>query len=485
MVDELYVAEEIPYDIVLTGDTKITKDETIEISAELLNQVGKKSSFSGEYQWYVTDLERKHVVEGFDIQETQNGVSISLNDNVKTGKYSLVAMSGDIRKGIEIDVLSDFNDTKTPVMPENKIPDDRAGLESNESWGGGNGYYADKWDYDGEFAGKKGQSIRFTAKDTGGTYVSSMGIAPFQMSVANGSMYQDFEKDKNYVISIWVKDSKASLDTPYTKFSTLFRYKNQNEEGINIFTKEIELTDQWQQYADTVTLPYDFQSAISVRIGSKEENPVSGQSFMVDELYVAEEIPYSMNIKGNGTIFVGESATFEASIINQVGAEGNLKQDFSWYALDLNRDEVISGITITENQDGTVEVFADNTVSAGDYTIVAISEAYSFVKGFVVTINKKPEVISTLNFERTGNDVTLKASVENVEAEQILFVIAEFDGTTLENVTSVTKGKNDANCDLTLKGVKTGNTIKAFIWNMGTLIPIDNSKNFNMNYLVE
>ena len=156
-----------------------------------------------------------------------------------------------------------------------------------------------------------------------------------------------------------------------------------------------------------------------------------------------------------------------------------------WYALDSNRESFVDGITITENQDGTVNVLADSTVSTGDYTIVAVAEEYNFVKGFVVTVNKKPEAISTLNFERTGNDVNLVATVENAEAERILFVIAEFNGTTLEKVTSVTKGKNDANCDLTLKGVKSGNTIKAFIWNMGTLIPIDNLNNFNMNYLVE
>ena len=43
---------------------------------------------------------------------------------------------------------------------------------------------------------------------------------------------------------------------------------------------------------------------------------------------------------------------------------------------------------------------------------------------------------------------------------------------------------SEASCDLTLEGVTTGNTVKAFIWDDGTMRPIDNTDNLALTYTV-
>ena len=75
--------------------------------------------------------------------------------------------------------------------------------------------------------------------------------------------------------------------------------------------------------------------------------------------------------------------------------------------------------------------------------------------------------------------------LENTDAENVFFVIGEFSGNDLvKTAKSDLKPASDANCDLTLENVTVGNTIRAFIWNNGTLFPIDNVDNLALDYTV-
>ena len=131
-----------------------------------------------------------------------------------------------------------------------------------------------------------------------------------------------------------------------------------------------------------------------------------------------------------------------------------------------------------ENADGTVTVTG---VSEGEYTVVAMAKDSGIIKGYTVTVSDEEtpqEKIASAVFEKTGTSVNFKATVENTDAENVLFVIGEFSGNSLvSTVASVVKPASDLTCDLTLYNVTPGNTIRAFIWNKGTLIPIDNPDN--------
>ena len=48
-------------------------------------------------------------------------------------------------------------------------------------------------------------------------------------------------------------------------------------------------------------------------------------------------------------MFSGDSATFRASVVNQIGSEGYLDQNFTWKVLNKERTEEAEGFTVVEH----------------------------------------------------------------------------------------------------------------------------------------
>ena len=88
-------------------------------------------------------------------------------------------------------------------------------------------------------------------------------------------------------------------------------------------------------------------------------------------------------------IEAGDVLTFEAGLTNQIGLSGYLDQTFVWKAMDTDRENEVSGITIVPSDDTkTATVTVEETLVPGSYDIVAYSEKYDMAKGCTITMEE-------------------------------------------------------------------------------------------------
>ena len=373
MLDDISVVEEITYDIAFEGGEVVFAGNSTTVDADALNQIGDKGWLPQKFTWVATNIARTELVSGITVTpnaEDSSVATISVDGTVKPGKYSIVATANGFTKGYDIQVKS-FKDS-TPEMPANMIIKG-AGLENNEAWHPSNGWYDwSAWQYAGNDYGKVGQAIKITASGNASTIVQSYGIAPVQMRADFGNFEQNFEVGKNYIISVWTKDIKTSEDVPYTQFATLLRYANTSGTNSSILTETATLSSDWTQYSDTITIPEDFQSAGAIRIGSPEVQPALGQGFLIDEIYVAEEVAYEINLTADEKLFKGDTLNASVEILNQLGQKGKLSQDCDWYVTDLDRKTVLDDFNIEKTATG-VSVTLKDSATSGKYALVAMA----------------------------------------------------------------------------------------------------------------
>ncbi len=480
----LYVAEEAAAEIKITADnTILTPMDSINVSAEVLNQIGTKGNLSQDVEWYVVSADRKTVIDGAKIEKTETGAIISIEGAIPSGEYAIVAVSDTLIKGVDIKVVANYNDTETPEMNQNLLKD---GACSGSGWGNNA-----SWSYTTYADGRNGDAVKvYSTNDIAvadyNTYWYAYGVMPSKL--ISDDKTSVFEADKNYVLSIWAKDIKESEELPYSKVTMAFM-SNKGKSYLDTYPEDtnMTLTDNWQEFKGTFTVPTGYTSYSGLTIGYPTTvETKAGMAMAIDDAYLAEEQVYSIEIMGDSEIAVGGNATYSAKLLNQIGTEGKLSQDFDWMVLNADRTAYAEGITVVENQDGTVTVTG---VLEGTYTLLAMSKTYDFIKGYTVTVSEATETpvekIASAEFTQSGTSVNFKATVENTDAEKVFFVIGEFNGKSLvKTAKSVVKAASDANCDLILENVAVGNTVRAFIWNNGTLLPIDNVENFKLEYVV-
>ena len=106
--------------------------------------------------------------------------------------------------------------------------------------------------------------------------------------------------------------------------------------------------------------------------------------------YFAEEAVYDITntlTSSSDIVTTKNPAVFEAQIVNQIGLPGYLEQgEFIWKAMNTDRTEEISGITISADG-ATAEVTVDETVEFGSYDIVAYNSTYNMAKGYTITVD--------------------------------------------------------------------------------------------------
>jgi len=203
----------------------------------------------------------------------------------------------------------------------------------------------------------------------------------------------------SYVIGAKLKNVSTNGVTPYFGASmTMYTV----DLGKHQFTKEYGATgmpigEDWTEFKGTIKLPDTWQTTAhssKVFFGMPAGTP-KGAAFLMDlsvpnGFYFAEEVAYDIKneiISGESSVYSGESATFEASVLNQLGAEGYLVQDFDWYVMDTEREEFIDGFTV-EVDDTTTKaiVTPDETVPTGKYDVVAVSNEYKMAMGQTIKV---------------------------------------------------------------------------------------------------
>ena len=474
-----YLAEEIAYSMNITADnTTLTPIDEINVSAEVLNQIGTKGNLSQDVEWYVVTADRTTIVENVKVEKTDEGATISLEGAISFGDYALVAVADDLVKGIEINVVSSFADTETPQMPANLT----SGADKTNS-----AKYAALSDSDELAQGAVGDAIKVyiendrTDSCDSTWYASGIWLRDKNKDASYSDRRFKPEANKNYVFSIRAKsvEGNTKVGLANNKYYNQYNVANHDRAGVQLGTEWTDFKTTLST-EDTTTYQHNFLT-FGIVSGTARDYIIYDNA----SPYLAEEIAYSINITGENEIAVGEDAVISAELLNQIGTKGNLSQEFDWSVLNADRSDYADGITLVKNADSTVTVTGTD---AGEYTVIAMAKDSGFIKGFTLTVSAEEtpvEKIASAVFGKTGNAVNFKATVENTDADKVLFVIAEFNGKTLvQTVKSDIKSADDADCDLTLENVVAGNTVRAFIWNEGTLFPIDNPDNLELEYII-
>jgi len=114
----MYLATEAASDITVSADkTSVSSFESINLDADIFNQVGSLGTVSQDVTWYALDADRNTVIPGIAITDGENGTAVlTVDETVASGEYDIVAVSeanSDLVKGITINVkkLQSFEDS--------------------------------------------------------------------------------------------------------------------------------------------------------------------------------------------------------------------------------------------------------------------------------------------------------------------------------------------------------------------------------------
>ena len=246
-------------------------------------------------------------------------------------------------------------------------------------------------------------------------------------------------------------------------------------EGYEVADKE-----NWTKIAGTFVAPCasPFLSAGFMEgeaAGSKMEINLS---YIPEEaIYFAEEVAYDIEVTSENPVVASNTTTeFEAKALNQIGSTGSLAQNFTWYIVSADRTEYVEGFTLTESGN-KVTVSVDDTVETGVYTIVAVSDDYSLVKGIEITVEEPTYEVkdAILTVENGVAVAKVTTDVENAKA-----FLAVFRGSRLVSADMGVSGE-----ELTLSGVEAGDEVKVFAWNMQKLVPLTINPDYNMSLTVQ
>lgn len=95
--DSLYFAEEKPHEIILKCDKKdeLAIGDEIDISAEVVNQIGITGTLSQDLNWYCLNGERTETISGIKLTKTIDGVRAEIESAINPENVFIVASSKD------------------------------------------------------------------------------------------------------------------------------------------------------------------------------------------------------------------------------------------------------------------------------------------------------------------------------------------------------------------------------------------------------
>ena len=247
-------------------------------------------------------------------------------------------------------------------------------------------------------------------------------------------------------------------------------------------TEGYEVSDkvEWTKIAGTFVAPC-VSPFLSIGFMNGEAEG-SGMEFNLayipeEAIYFAEEVAYDIEVTSENPVVASNSTTeFEAKALNQIGSMGNLAQNFTWHVVNADRTEEVEGFTLTKSGN-KVTVSVDDTVETGNYTIVAVSDDYTLVKGAEITVTEPVYEVKEYSF--TVENGTAKAKVVT-DVEDAKIILAVYNGSRLVGAVMGVSGE-----ELTLSGIASGNEVKVFAWNMQKFIPLTINPDYNMSLTVQ
>ena len=479
-----YVAKAKAVDIKTDIDSAVAAPgDTLNASAEILNQVGTTGGVSQDVTWYITDETRANIITD-GITVSADG-KITVSDAAENGTYYAVAVANADEtmvsgkafqvKGGAINVSKDFVKTfkesnstaqaadslirtkdawgSYPAQPQaymlrggNDIPGRNSGdIESNVD----NGITL--------FDGTTGSAVNIIPGTTGvsGSTNTVYGItvagqentaAPTPRAWFDKSTLKDNDK---IVVSVYVK---ASNSGEKTKFTLGILNNSQPAYGYNVFTdtygrEGMDVTDTWKKFSGVITIPKGFESAsmstkdwYTFQMGYPQNTTEA--KINVSCIYAAKAKAVDINASlSKDTAQPGDTLTASAEILNQVGTTAGVSQDVNWYVANEDRSEVLTDSGITVSEDGTVSI-ADSA-EKGTYYIVAMSAnnrkmlkgAKLLVEGKGCSINLTKTGNGSVSYEKAdGTSVTLADGANTVEGGNSAFTFTPDEGYEITSI---------------------------------------------------
>lgn len=480
-----YIGYEYAHDIAVTADsTYLEPGASATVSAEILNQIGSKGGLLQDVTWYALNEERTAIVPGINIYDNADGsVTVTSSNSVETGTYSIVAVSDaypQFVKGIEIEVENiDYSDYVPGEVTGNLFGDElslsfnylhRTKLEGETGQvddvllSSGADYYTiralrDMDDPSVQYSDPDGDG--FTTWDGTSRYYHT----PYAGGFATVSGIPE-NSTANLVFDIKVKNGNSAY-TPVVGFG---RYNNAiastaNPERVNYpvgcanGSEGFSVTDsEWQSFTGTFAVQpgYVLNSYAGYAVGLAGGN-VKGAEVHVSktESYLGVEYIHDLTLNADGTELAttDDVINLDYAIVNQIGTKGAIPQTVEFLVMSPDRQTIIedSGITVTDNGDGTAKVTVDPfTAIAGDYDIVAYNAANRMAKGVRVTV-KESDVISTLSVsEFSGSSVTATAKLLNktqtpINAVMVIIMVDddnEIQDIATQSISGITNADN-------------------------------------------
>ncbi len=411
---KIYFAEEVAYNIKnekTSAETGLFAGDTATFEAQILNQIGSEGYLDQNVEWLVLDESRSEEISGFTIETdaTTKNATVTVGDTVPSGTYAVVAYSEkyDMAMGQEIKVYDEnyYKDYKPQTLTDNLLgrydisPEREFQLKTQRH----NTSINTDTDIESNITENKKWSNETSTyypramKVVSELNIPGAGVAGVSFIVwkNGGTQWFKFDKSKNYVFKLDMKDNYPD-ETPVLANVTI----SNETEGTRTWSKEygedgFYLTGDYETYGFTFKVHENFNpdSGNSISVGFLAGNAV-GESFSVDtsrrNIYLAEEKAYDIEfdkVSGPEKLQTGNSVTFEAKLVNQIGSEGYLTQDFDWYVMDTERKEFIDGFTIdVDAATKKATVTPGASVPTGRYDVVAVSDKYAMAKGQTIRV---------------------------------------------------------------------------------------------------
>ena len=260
--DSIYFAEEVPYDISVTGEKlSLNCKETINLSGRVVNQIGLPGKLPQNIFWYAVNADRTEIAEDITITEGEEGTAtVSVAEDTAYGKYYVIAESEDyegFKKGVEITV-------KKPLL-DDYVPGSGSGAEN----------HIQKPENSG-FASASSGDVTYTAGDGYVTIEakndisSELGVEGLKVRTvgANGLPSSfNFDPGKTYLIKVRVRNPQPETETFFNA-----SISNGTEDTLALtgeFGSEgMLLTEDWQDFNASIKVSenYDGDAVANKRV---------------------------------------------------------------------------------------------------------------------------------------------------------------------------------------------------------------------------
>ena len=388
-VQQVYYAEETAHSIeadIVSGDNTLGAKASVTLTASVFNQLEEKGSLSQEFDWALLDSQKSQVTEGYTI--TDNGTSANVtftNTALDNGDYTIVATSREygISRFIPITVRAKFELPEyIPVSSDDNLIETPAKSSMVST---------------GTSSIVHGKTDGLTYPEIYTIYASADVDAPEHTCYEHGILYKKLEPEggyvagDKYVFSVWVRNSG---DAPTNFIAGLSNAHNvPTQYGSNYGSEGIYLPNdgKWYHYKEIFTMPGSNPLlGVGLPAGTKAgasvdinlTNPELSPSYFAKEV-VADIEATASKLTANK----GETITIDAGVLNQLGDEGTLAQNFKWNVLDENKNYKDSGYTLSS--DGDKASLTVNTEEAENIYVAVTSTDYNIVRMVPVSVNGK------------------------------------------------------------------------------------------------